>query len=227
MSVLNFLTKKVDVSNRKSDKNEESLIYENDEANSISKKTLEELAIKGDTYWKFSQSVRGRSVENHFIDYIEGTIITAEDCSKYLSFVPQSHIALCSMYGDTLTKFSFDLNDPLFDKIKDEQYTFYNSVLMEYDAKRLVVEKNYSLSDIETIGMVIEMSSCWDQITNFIYGLPNYIDCLHKRLESYGYTESAAFVEYLEKNYNFYSFEDTENVRKNIHRIIENYNNDI
>lgn len=80
-------------------------------------------------------------MENHFINYIEGTIVTAEDCSKYLSFVPQSHIALCSMYGDTLTKFNFDLNSPLFNEIKDEQYKFYNSTLMEYDARRLVVEK--------------------------------------------------------------------------------------
>lgn len=225
MSILNFFKKKESVINEKCDNDGKSLIYENDKANFISKRTLEELAIKGETYWKFSQSVPGRSVENHFIDYAEGTIITAEDCSKYLSFVPQSHIALCSIYGDTLTKLNFDLSNPLFNKIKDEQYTFYNSILMEYDAKRLVVEKNYSLSKIETIVMVIEMSSHWNQITNFIYGLPNYVDCLHKRLESYGYTESAAFVEYLEKNYNFYSFEDTENVRKNIHQILENYNN--
>ena len=100
--------------------------------------TLVELALKGDTYWRFSQSVRGRSVEKCFIDYKEGSVVVAEDADKYLSFVPSSHIALCSMYGDTLTKLNFNLENPLFDSIKNEKYRFINSVLMEYDAKKLL-----------------------------------------------------------------------------------------
>ena len=185
--------------------------------------TLVELALKGDTYWRFSQSVRGRSVEKCFIDYKEGSVVVAEDADKYLSFVPSSHIALCSMYGDTLTKLNFNLENPLFDSIKNEKYRFINSVLMEYDAKKLLVEKNYSHAETETIIMVIEMSSNWNQVRNFVCGIKGFLEPLDVRLNSYNYRESSIFVKYLRDKYNFDSYEELENIRNNVRKIYNEY----
>ncbi len=55
------------------------------------------------TYWKFSQSEKGRSIEAPYIEYIEGEIAIARDKDKLLSFVNEQNIVECYMYGDILT----------------------------------------------------------------------------------------------------------------------------
>ncbi|MDE6389613.1 MAG: hypothetical protein K2L82_17690 [Lachnospiraceae bacterium] len=71
--------------------------------------TLAKLAEEGkQSYWKFSQSEKGRSAEAHYIEYVEGEITIAKDRDKLLSFVNELNIVKCYMYGDLLTKFVFD-----------------------------------------------------------------------------------------------------------------------
>lgn len=55
--------------------------------------TLAKLAEEGQhTYWKFSQSEKGRSVEDCYIEYIAGEVTTAQDSDKLLSFVNELNI---------------------------------------------------------------------------------------------------------------------------------------
>ncbi len=71
--------------------------------------TLGKLAEEGQhTYWKFSQSEKGISIEEHYIEYAEGKVTMAKDGEKLLSFINELNIVKCYMYGDVLTKFVFD-----------------------------------------------------------------------------------------------------------------------
>ena len=118
-------------------------------------KTLSKLAEEGKhTYWKFSQSEKGRSVEAHYIEYEEGEIAIAKDRDKLLSFVNELNIVRCYMYGDLLTKFVFDNANEKFKEIGKCQVRSLGG-LGEYESKKLLTEKTYSLGEIETIKKIV------------------------------------------------------------------------
>ena len=83
------------------------------------KVTLKDLVKTGLTFWRFSQSEPGRSVEPYFEQYIPGVISTAKNSEKKLSFVDEEHIGKCIVYGDMLTRLNFDLNDRNFQAIEN------------------------------------------------------------------------------------------------------------
>lgn len=87
-------------------------------------RTLGDLAKSGHSFFRFSQSQPGRSLERVYAEYIPGKITEATDKDKYLSFVTEETIAMCFMYGDMLTSLKFDLNDEEFKKIADTPFKY-------------------------------------------------------------------------------------------------------
>ena len=85
------------------------------------------------------------------------------------------------------------------------------------------MQKNYSLAETETIIMVIEMSSNWNQVRNFVCGIKGFLEPLDVCLNSYNYRESSIFVKYLRDKYNFDSYEELENIRNNVRKIYNEY----
>lgn len=88
-----------------------------------------------------------------------GEITAAKDQTKKLSFVAEENIAYCWMYGDQLTKLCFDKNDPGFQSISDTTYENLGTALGEMESEKLMVEDNFSMGNIETIKMIMRMSS--------------------------------------------------------------------
>lgn len=161
------------------------------------KLTQRELAKTNHTFWRFSQSERGRSVENVFAEYIPGEVTCAKDKDKALSFVDDQHIARCFMYGDTLTKLCFDLGNEKFKEMENIPVHYIGNALGEYETTQLLVEKNYSLADPDTIKLLFSMVANTSQLITLFKNKED----LAVRLRRFGYDESAAMVEYLKSKF--------------------------
>lgn len=150
------------------------------------------------TYWKFSQSEKGRSVEDYYIEYIEGEVTTAQDSDKLLSFVNELNIAKCYMYGNLLTKFVFDNAHEKFKEIEDCHVNYIGG-LGEYESKKLLTEKNYSLGDIETIKKIIGFCNSRSDFICLFHNryAGNFEACLRKN----GFKENAELMRYLNEIY--------------------------
>lgn len=162
-------------------------------------KTLGDLARTSHSFYRFSQSAPGRSVENVFAEYVPGQITEAKDTEKYLSFVTEETIASCFMYGDMITRLNFNFSDENFQKIANTPIKYIGNVLGEYESKYLLVEQNYSLKDITTIEMLFELvqnNSQLIRLFNF------HGDSLDQRLQKFCFTESAQLVKDLKKEFN-------------------------
>ena len=161
--------------------------------------TLGKLAGEGKhTYWKFSQSEKGRSIEAPYIEYIEGEVTVAKNKDKLLSFVNELNIVKCYMYGDFLTKFVFDNENIKFKEINSSQVK-YLGVLGEYECDKLLTEKKYSLGEIETIKKIIEFCNSKGDLNYIFYGI------FKRNLEFYlrknEFWETAELMKYLKENY--------------------------
>lgn len=169
--------------------------------------TLEDLANNREhTYWKFSQSQKGRSIEKRYAEYIPNKITIAEDKDKWLSFVNEANIAKCYMYGDTLTKFVFDVLNQDFKTIKKSQVKYIGG-LGEYECKYLLAEECYSLEKTETIRKIFELCNSQRDFICIFNGIPNNRSLDNSRknmgyyLCEYGFKETAELFEKLSKSY--------------------------
>ncbi len=161
--------------------------------------TLGKLAEEGKhTYWKFSQSEKGRSIEAPFIEYMEGEITVAKDRDKLLSFVNELNIVKCYMYGDCLTKFVFDNANAKFKEINNSRVKYLGG-LGEYESKKLLTEKKYSLGEIGTIKKVIEFCNTKTDLNYIFHGV--YKGNLEFYLRKYEFGEMAELMKYLKENY--------------------------
>lgn len=162
------------------------------------KSTLENLAGLEHTYWRFSQSQKGRSIEKFYAEYKPGKITVAEN-EKKLSFVNETTIANCFMYGDMLTKLVFDIRNEEFKKIMNCKVKCIGDAMGEYECCKLLPEKNYSLSDVNTIRLIFSMVKEKKQLISiFFHGYGN----LESRLRGYGFLEAADLVHYLNEEFN-------------------------
>ena len=161
--------------------------------------TLGKLTKKGEhTYWKFSQSEKGRSIEAPYIEYIEGEITVAKNRDKLLSFVNELNIVRCYMYGDLLTKFVFDNANLKFKEINKSQVKYIGG-LGEYECNKLLTEKKYSLGEIETIKKVIEFCNSKGDLNYVFNGI---FKCnLEFYLRKNKFWETAELMKYLKENY--------------------------
>lgn len=192
-----------------------------EKGNETEETILKSLANDGHTYWKFSQSQKGRSIEPVYIEYTPGKIVVAKDDDKFLSFVNEDNIARCYMYGDQLTKFTFDMGDAKFQTISDEKYIYRGGGLGEYESRRLLTEENYSLNDINTIIMLIKMIK--KPMDFFSFYKSSIGANLKERLKSYGYNESVDFLEYIENNYVCDSIDEIRKILSSIDSIADDF----
>lgn len=182
---------------------------------------LKDLSNNGHSYWKFSQSTPGTSVEYPiYSEYKEGEYTTAQDPDKRLSFVSDTTIAKCFMYGDQLTKFSFDTNNPKFLEISNQPYKYLGGGLGEHEAPILLVEKNYSLKEKSTIRLLASMIPDYELIWSIGWLHPN--SCLFSfeaRLSEYGFTESVALIRLIRQKFS----QNLNTTKNDILPVIDNY----
>lgn len=183
-----------------------------------SEKVLGDLANETSTYWRFSQSAPGRSIEECYIGYVEGEITRAEELdhsSRLLSFVDDKHIGYVFQYGDTLTKILIDNNNDEFKKIAHMPVYRFDSFWNHYTCEALIAEHNYSLKHKNTIKLLTEMSDygvmiAWFANNDFVYWLKR-IECyesadLVSKLSSLfydGVKEKKQYLDYIEKYRDF------------------------
>lgn len=196
----------------------------NEVANCGNQLTLRDLANKKEyTFWKFCQSHEGMSIEGHFAQYEVGKITQAASKDKGLSFVNNSTISNCYMYGDTLVKFVFDNSNPVFRSIADCPVQYRGLALGEYEAEKLLPEKIYSLEKIETIRLIFEHTRSKPDFIHI------FSDCekegLSFYLEKYGFYETSALVKKLKIYFNNNFHNDFDFLKKSLLIQIDNYLN--
>ena len=162
---------------------EETKAVNNIEINKIPK-SLGDFALTDHSFYRFSQSMPGRSVENLFAEYVPGQITET--------------IASCFLYGDMITKLNFNLSDEKFQKIANTPIKYIGHTLGEYESRYLLVEQNYSLRDITTIKMLFELVQNKNQLISLFHCIYGSLD---QRLHEFGYTESEQMVIYLKKEF--------------------------
>lgn len=128
------------------------------------------------------------------------------------------------MYGETLTKLGFDVNNNKFMEMCNDEYRYIGGELGEYECSRLLVEQNYFLENIDTLIMLIKMAdiSAFSLFYSDMFGLN-----LEGRLRSYGYNKSAAFMSYLQNKYSIDSITDIKYILDSIDDILLEYRKSI
>lgn len=183
------------------------------------KVTLKDLAKTGLTFWRFSQSEPGRSVEPYFEQYIPGVISTAKNSEKKLSFVDEEHIGKCIVYGDMLTRLNFDLNDRNFQAIENCEVKRVGYSFKEYECDNLLPAENYSLEDLDTLKMLIQMTKSHVVFVSMCANDTNK-GKLWQVLKSYGFTHSSNVMKQirskLDRQPNFTQEEALELINKYI-----------
>lgn len=159
---------------------------------SSERNSLKDLSTLNHTYWKFTQSKPGRSYEtNVFAEYKVNEITRAKDPDKGLSFTTEEYITKCFMYGDQLTKLCFSQDNPKFLEIQNNTYKSIGSALGELETDSLLVEKIYSLKHKETIRLLVSMIPDNEKISQLTWFTNIGGSTFKKRLEGYGFMESA------------------------------------
>ena len=180
--------------------------------------TLYDLSKSGKTFWRFSQSERGKSQESAFAEYRSGYITVADNGGK-LSFVSNETIGVCFMYGDILTELNFDVRDENFQKIMDCEVNYIGNSLGEYQSEKLLTKANYSLADLSTIRMLFSMVTETRQLISLFCYENYYGDGFVEFLFQFGFNESALLVSYLKNK-----FEENIYISpKEILKIIDDY----
>lgn len=156
---------------------------------------LIDLANSGKSFWKFTQSQMGKSVEKVYAHYVEGSITVAEDLEHGLFFTESSFVSNFIMYGDILTKLCMDVNNPKFIKIAHNEVRHYTNGF--YETKEILVEKNYSLAHKEGIRMLFEITPFQD--FKFLFLDTTFSPSIKNKLNLLKYTEAEELVEELEK----------------------------
>jgi len=188
------------------------------------KVTLKDLAKTGLTFWRFSQSKPGRSAELHFEQYIPTVITTAKDRVKKLSFVDEEHIGMCIIYGDTLTRLNFDLNDKNFQAIENCEVKRVGNFFEEYESEKLLPAENYSLEELITLKMIIQMTKHHEYFVRMCASDTHKGD-LWQVLKSYGFTHSSNVMKQirsaLDRNPHFTQGEALELIDKYIKQYLQ------
>lgn len=182
-------------------------------------KTLGDLANSGHSFLRFSQSQPGRSIEKVYAEYVPGKITEAKDEEKLLSFVTEETIAICFMYGDTLTKLKFDLDDEEFKKIADTPFNRIGNSLGEYESKYLLVDNNYSLEDVNTIVKLFSYVTSTKQLISIFYFPSGSLDEWLHNLKFY---ESEKLVKYLKGAFDKNNHITPEEIRDLIKQYLNN-----
>lgn len=176
------------------------------------KSTIADLAHSGKTYWKLTQSREGLSQETVFVQYEEGRVTKAQDADCWLSFVESENIGKCIGYGDVLSKLDFSENSDFVQEHGTDVVIERQNAFGEYTAQCLAVEKNYSLSDPETIAMIIDMSDFRATQTMFLGVMGDF----GETLEKYGFQESADFFRFVKERFSVMYEQDAQYLKEQL-----------
>ena len=159
---------------------------------------LKEYACEKTTFWKFSQSKEGIAGEaGVFAEYSPGHIVESMDKDCGLSFVRANDLFKCWRYGDQITKFVFDLNDQKFNEIADKPAYETGNNLGEIKTDYLLPDKNYSLSQPETILLIIQLSE--EKAEKAVITIFNNQD-FKEQMERFGFDATVAFIDYVNQH---------------------------
>lgn len=170
-----------------------------------------------DTFWKFTQSSPGLSKEGLFKEYKQGRIVEAEDGEEWLSFVGSRDIGKCIGFGDQLTRISFSKNDKDIKKYINNSVVFLDNEYCEMRTKMLKADRQFSLSEPETIAKIIDMSSVQSLRVFFKNTFCNVSDML----EAYQFFESLDFVNYLLSKYDLRNEDNIKELKRNVYFSLE------
>ena len=162
--------------------------------------TLQDYSKTERTYWRFSQSVKGRSQETPFAEYKPGSITVAEYGQK-LSFASDKTIAVCFMFGDLLTELNFDQNDLNFQKIMHCEVHETGNTLGELQCEKLLTKANYSLKDLSTIRLLFSMVNDDKQLATIFAYTNSDGERFADFLRNFGFEESASLIDYLKMEF--------------------------
>lgn len=180
---------------------------------------IQEMGLKEKSFWKFTQSRPGLSIEDIYEPIEVDKMEQAQTEDEWLSFVGGENIGKCVGYGDRLTELSFDCKDERVNAIKNNLVIKKNNSLGEYATKQLLVKWHYSLEDPETIKKILKMSSP-KAIRAFLYGS---ICNAQSVLEQYGFAQSKNFISYIMKNNSFMYENEILEFKSNIDQIYQTW----
>lgn len=112
---------------------------------------IQGMSLDEKSFWKFTQSSSGLSIEELHEPYELYKIYSSKDEDEWFSFVREEDIGRCVGYGDRITELSFDCTDERINAIRNNLVINKNNVLGEYVTKQLLVKQHYSLEDPKTI----------------------------------------------------------------------------
>jgi len=194
------------------------------------KGTLQELARSGNEYWKFSQSSRELKTTaepDFYADYNRpGEIINYNEASmndgiRGFSFTTQTELGRCSMYGDQVTHFVFDEENPQFRTIMTAPYHKGAGGLQELQSPSLLIGETYSINSREGLHAILDKASTI-AIAIFADGLfTSEHDEQEQHYNDIGCPLTAAVVHYIQENYELYNAHDAQCIRENVDQIID------
>ncbi len=158
---------------------------------------LKEYAEEDTSFWKFSQSKAGTAGEaGVFAEYIPGQIVESVDKDCLLSFVRAKDLYKCWRYGDQITKLCFDLKDPGFQEIKNYPAYEMGNLFGEIKTDYLLPEDNFSLSSVDTIRTIIDISGeNRTHAASELFILPGFKD----QMERFGFKDTVSFIDYVNR----------------------------
>lgn len=193
---------------------------------------LGSLVKENTTFWKFSQSEKGKSYEDVFIEYVPGKITEAEDKSQGISFVMAYNLYKCYMYGDQISEFVFDFEDEQFKTIANSKAHRTGNGLGEFKADYLLTKNNYSLSFPETIVKILKLSrdipgASTEEMQNNMYNAANTIfriPAFTEILEKFRFDDTINFITYC-NNVSSDKEEPVVWIAENIDELLKEYTN--
>lgn len=163
--------------------------------------TVKDLADK--IYYKISKSssdIKSFCSESHYIEYQENSIIKDKG-SHYICFVPAEYVVLCIHYGAQLTEIKFDSTDCRFDEIASEEAKFGGMIWHEFNARAVMTGRNYSLSEPETLQMIVDMALP-DNLVKAVLMEETEKLSISNHLKKLGFEETLSLWEEIQNNVN-------------------------
>lgn len=121
---------------------------------------MEELEKISKVFYKMTFSTKKAArmkSQKYFLDFKPNEIITGKK-DRNIDFFPKEEAILYANRGDQLTEIITNSQHEKFHKIADEDVMLFSDDLDRYYANKLLAGESFSLSKVETMKRIIEMS---------------------------------------------------------------------
>ena len=161
---------------------------------------FEDLEDFGTAFCKFSKSVEGVKVlcvENHYIDYTKGGVIsdTNPDGHGYLSFCEIRHAILMMSYGDVFTELETNRNIVQI-RMPDVPVRALGGAFGEYVAPTVLVRQNVSLADLSLHQRLITHAD--QRLLRAVVKPPLPSLSISRHLHKFGFTDAEKYWQEIE-----------------------------